>query len=129
VRIRESCRGLVDYIAFRYGSAAEIGVGHFPDVSLALVGRGVSLFATDIKPFRHNGLRVVVDDVIQPDLSLYASLNLIYSLRPPPELVPYMVRLAEVVSADLIIKPLAPEHPGGKLTANGNSTFFLWSGL
>jgi uncharacterized UPF0146 family protein len=127
--MRESCKGLVDFIAFRYGSAVEIGIGHLPDVSLALVGRGVSLFATDIRPFRHYGLRVVVDDVIQPDLSLYASLNIIYSLRPPPELVPYMVRLAGVVSADLIIKPLASEHPGGKLTANGNSIFFLWSGL
>ncbi len=127
--MRESCQGLVDYIAFRYGSAAEIGVGHCPDIALALMDRGVRLFATDIRTFRYDGLKVVVDDVTRPDPSLYRSLHLIYSLRPPLELVPYLVHLAQVVSVDLIVKPLASEYPGGKLTASGNSIFFLWSGL
>jgi hypothetical protein len=120
-------KALIDYIARRYACAAEIGVGHFPHVALALAGADVQVFATDIKTFRHKGLKVIVDDITQPDLSLYAGLNLIYSLRPPLELVPYMQRLARAVAADLIVKPLASEYPGGELTRKGNTTFFLWS--
>jgi uncharacterized UPF0146 family protein len=124
--VRNSCKALVGYIVSQYERAAEIGVGHFPDVALALVKRGVNVFATDIKPCRHKGLRIIVDDITAPGLSLYAGLNLIYSLRPPLELVPYMVRMAKAVSSDLIIKPLASEFPGGRLMRIGNTSFFLW---
>jgi uncharacterized UPF0146 family protein len=123
--VRNTCEGLVDYIAGTYRCAGEIGVGHFPDVALALASRGVGIFATDIRPFEYSGLNVIVDDVTGPDLSLYAGLNLIYSLRPPPELVPYMNLLARQLSVDLIVKPLTSEHPGGQLTRHGSSTFFL----
>ncbi|RLB89465.1 MAG: hypothetical protein DRH10_05910 [Deltaproteobacteria bacterium] len=124
--MRCSCKGVVDYITDRYGYAAEIGIGHFPDVALALIERGVQVFATDIRPFQHNGVNVVVDDVTQPNLSLYAGVQLIYSLRPPPELVAYMERVAAAVSADLIVKPLASEYAGGKLISRANTSFFLW---
>ena len=125
--MRGSCKGLVDYIAGKYGCAAEIGVGHFPDVALALAERGMKVFATDVKPFRHKGLKVVVDDITEPDLSLYSRVQLIYSLRPPSELVACMQRLAKAVSADLIVKPLVSEYLAGRLTRMGNTTFFLWS--
>ena len=125
--MRKSCKGLVEYISGKYDCVMEIGIGHFPDVALALTERGVSVHATDIKPFEHCGpKKVIVDDITQPVLSLYAGLDLIYSLRPPPELVPYMNRLAGILSADLIVKPLASEHPGGQLTRYGSSTFFTW---
>jgi len=123
--VRDTCKGLVDYVAITYRSAVEIGVGHFPDVAIALANRGVRIFATDIKPFKYRGLKVIIDDVTDPDLSLYAGVNLIYSLRPPAELVPYMNRLARKVSVDLIFKPLTSEHPGGQLARHGSSTFFL----
>ncbi len=119
--------GLVDYMAANYVKAAEIGIGHFPDVALALIERGLQVFATDILPFRYRGLRVIMDDVTVPDIAEYASADLIYSLRPPPELIPYMVWLAGHLSADLIIKPLSSEHPGGQLRSQGNTYFFLWS--
>ena len=127
--MRSSCKGLVEYITDTYDCAAEVGIGHFSDVALALADKGVRVFATDIKPFLHDGLKVVVDDITQPDLSLYTGLNLIYSLRPPLELVPYMVRLAKAASADLIVKSLASEYPGGRLTRHGTTTFFLWNDL
>lgn len=103
--------GLVNFVAGRYGNAVEIGIGHFPDVAFALKGRGLKVFATDIKPFKYDGLKVIVDDVTDPDMSFYGGIDLIYSMRPPPELIPYMMRLAETVSADLIIKPLSSEYP------------------
>jgi uncharacterized UPF0146 family protein len=120
---------VVEYITGKYDDAVEIGIGHFPDVALALKGKGVKVLATDIKQFQYGGLKVVVDDVTEPDLSLYNRVHVIYALRPPMELVPYMVRLAKAISTDLIVKPLASEYPGGQLTGSGNSAFYLWSRL
>lgn len=119
--------GLVNYIASNYGNVAEIGIGHFPDVAFALLERGVKVFATDIRPFPYTGLKVVVDDITEPDFFLYTSISLLYSLRPSPELVPYMVRLARVLSKDLIVKPLAADYIYGRLILSGNTTFFLWN--
>lgn len=127
--MRNTCKGLIDYIALQYHCVAEVGVGHFPDVALALAKRGLHVFATDIKPFLHNGLKVIVDDITRPDLSLYAGLDVIYSVRPPPELIPYMDRLARRLSVDLIVKPLDSEYPGGRLTNHKSTTFFLWNFL
>ena len=125
----ETCRrieDLIDFIAGRYDNAVEIGIGHFPDVAFALLERGISVFATDIQVFRYKGLKVVIDDIIWTDLSLYGDIDLIYSMRPPPELVPYMQKLAKKISADLIIKPLSDEYiEGHRLIRNRNTTFFL----
>lgn len=121
-----NCRGLTDYIAGHYACAAEIGVGHFPDLALALAKRGIRVFATDIERFEHLGLKVVIDDITRPRVSLYKGTALLYSLRPPPELVFYMRRLAKEVRAELIVKPLGSEYPGGQLMRHGDSTFFLW---
>lgn len=125
--MRNTCKGLIDYIALHYSCVAEAGIGHFPDVALALAKKTRLAFATDIKPLEHCGLRVIHDDVTEPDLSLYSAIDLLYSLRPPPELVPYMSRLARKLSVDLIVKPLASEHPGGRLTRYESTTFFLWN--
>jgi uncharacterized UPF0146 family protein len=120
-------KGLVNYITGRYCNVVEIGIGHFPDVAFALLQQGVRIFATDIRPFHYSGLKVIMDDIVEPDLSVYPALDLIYSLRPPSELVPYMVRFAKRLSTDLIIKPLSSEYPEGQLIRHGYTTFFLWN--
>ena len=120
-------QGLVEYISGRYDNAVEIGIGHFPDVALELLKRGMRVFATDIKAFQYRGLKVVIDDIIEPDFSLYAGLDLIYSLRPPSELVPFIKLISENLSIDLIIKTLSSEHLDGQLVCHGNTSFFLWS--
>lgn len=119
-------QGLVDYISGTYNNVAEIGIGHCPDVAFALIKQGVKVFATDIRQFQYNGLSVILDDVTEPDFFLYASVDLIYSLRTPPELIPYIIRLAKVVSADVIVKPLTSDYVGDKMIRNGNTTFFFW---
>lgn len=130
-RLNHSYRyeGLVDYISSRYSSAVEIGIGHFSDVAFALLKKGMRIFATDVRPFQYSGLKVIADDIMEPNLLVYSSadLNLIYSLRPPIELVPFMIRLAKTLATDLIIKPLSSEHPGGKLIRHDNTNFLLWS--
>jgi uncharacterized UPF0146 family protein len=118
--------GLVNYITGRYAYAAEIGIGHFPDVAFALLRRGVHVFVTDIRVFQYTGLKAVIDDITEPDLFVYEGVDLLYSLRPPPELVPFMVRLARMLSVDLIVMPLSSEYLGGQLIRYGNTTFFLW---
>ena len=129
--MRPSCQGVVEYVVRnKYSRCAEIGIGGFPDVALELVRKGVSVFGTDIKPCPRTDLVILYDDVMQPDLALYDKVDLIYSLRPPPELVPYMERLAQSLLADLIVKPLASEYPvRGQLTGSSNTAFFLWRGL
>ncbi len=120
-------KGLVDYISDRYNNTVEIGIGHCPDVAFALLQRGVQVFATDIRHFHYSGLKVIVDDIVEPNPSAYPAADLIYSLRPPSELVPYMAQLARRLSTDLIIKPLASEYLEGQLICHENTPFFLWS--
>jgi uncharacterized UPF0146 family protein len=126
----ETCRRIVEmaeYIGGRYARCAEIGIGHFPDLALALVAKGVEVFATDILPFAYEGLTVVIDDITAPDISLFYGIDLIYSMKPPPELVFYMERLAAGLSADLIVKPLSAEFIGGReAVRHGDTTFFEW---
>ncbi len=127
---RRRIKGLVDFIAERYQNTAEIGIGHFPYVACALIEKGVRVFATDIRLFQHDGIRVVIDDVTSPDLTLYGGVDVVYSMRPPPELVPYMRRLAETISADLIVKMLSSEYPEDfQLMRNGDTTFFYMESL
>ncbi|MCX8026419.1 MAG: UPF0146 family protein [Thermodesulfovibrionales bacterium] len=118
--------GLVDFITSRYKTVVEIGIGRFPHISYLLINRGVSLFATDIYPIKHKGIRVIRDDIIKPDVSVYKGVQMLFSFRPPPELVPYMVNLAQRISADLIVKPLSTDHLDGRLTCHKKTTFFLW---
>ena len=128
----ETCRRieeLAHFIAGRYSSAAEIGIGHFPDVAFELIKRGVSVLATDIRTFRYPGLNVIIDDITEPDLALYRGIKLIYSMRPPPELIPYLKSLAAQIPADCLIKALSDEYPGGRLIRYGDTTFYLWEFL
>lgn len=119
-------RGLVDYISSLYKKAVEIGIGHYPDIAYSLHKRGVEIFATDIKHFNYKGIKVVVDDITDPDFSIYRDVEIVYSIRPPLELVPYMHRLANIIHADLIVKPLTSDHIEGKLVKHGNTNFFIW---
>jgi hypothetical protein len=123
---RGRAEGLISYIAGRYAAAVEIGVGHYPDVALRLIERGVKVFATDIRFFSHGPLRIVIDDITEPDVSLYHSVGLMYSLRPPPELVPSMKQTARRIAADLIVQPLAAEFMDGRLMRVGKASFYIW---
>ncbi len=117
---------LADYIANQYKKTIEIGIGHSPDAAFALRKRGIKVLATDIQLFQYEGIKFVVDDITAPVVSKYKNVDLIYSLRPPPELAPYMKRLAKMVSADLIIKPLSSEYLDGKLIRHKDTTFYIW---
>lgn len=86
---------------------AEIGVGKFDAIADMLAEKGnTTVIKTDIKPKDGS---VIEDDVTNPDLSLYEGVDIIYSIRPPGELQPYLVNLALKTGSQLIIKPLTNE--------------------
>ena len=99
-----------EYIIANYKDASlivEVGVGGFPLVALTLQEHlNMDIIMTDIKPYHD---RVVVDDITNPDLNIYRDATLIYAIRPPEELQNHIKVVAEVVGADLIIKPLSTE--------------------
>lgn len=86
---------------------AEIGVGRFTGIADMLAEHdNITVIKTDIAP---KDPTVIRDDITSPDLELYRDADIIYSIRPPSELQPYLVRLAQKVDAQLIIKPLTNE--------------------
>ncbi len=118
---------LVDYIAEKYSSVAEIGIGHYPDIAYKLVLKGIDIIATDIYPFHYRDIKFFIDDITEPDISIYNSARLIYSIRPAPELVIYMKKLARTIKVDLIVKPLSSEFHDGELINYKGINFYLWN--
>ena len=100
-----------DYILGEVGEGnvkiAEVGVGKFDMIANMLSEReNITLIKTDIDP---KDSTVIKDDITNPDIDLYRDTDIIYSIRPPSELQPYLVDLALEVDSQLIIKPLTNE--------------------
>lgn len=100
-----------DYILNEIGDKqvkiAEIGVGNFDRISNILSQKdNVTLIKTDIIP---KDSSVIKDDITNPNLELYKDVDIIYSIRPPSELQPHIINLAEKIGSQLIIKPLTNE--------------------
>jgi hypothetical protein len=86
---------------------AEIAVGKFDKIANCLASKdNIELIKTDITPKDET---VIKDDITNPDLELYKDTDIIYSIRPPGELQPYLVKLACRIDSQLIIKPLTNE--------------------
>ena len=95
---------------------AEIGIGKFNMIAKTISAReNITLIKTDILPADESVIR---DDITNPDLHIYEGVDLIYSIRPPSELQPHLVNLAQKINCQLIIKPLTNEDlntPGVKM--------------
>ncbi len=86
---------------------AEIGVGKFDRIANSLSEReNITLIKTDISP---KDATVIKDDITRPNIDLYKDVDIIYSIRPPSELQPHLVGLADKIGSQLIIKPLTNE--------------------
>ena len=86
---------------------AEIGVGKFDRIADYLASKdNIDLIKTDIAPKDET---VIKDDITNPNMDLYKDRDIIYSIRPPSELQPYIVKLAVEIGSQLIIKPLTNE--------------------
>jgi uncharacterized UPF0146 family protein len=86
---------------------AEIAVGRFDKIANYLSTKdNITIIKTDISPKDET---VIKDDITNPNMDLYKDIDIIYSIRPPSELQPYIVRLAVEIGSQLIIKPLTNE--------------------
>jgi len=116
---------IASYIVTNYQKATkiiEIGIGNLPLIAVEIKKKlPTTLFlVVDINQVmlediarRYPELVTVVDDVFSPNISIYQNASLIYSIRPPAEMLPAMLKIAKQVKADLIIRPVMDEHPHG----------------
>lgn len=132
-------KAIANYIAEKYRSAGkiiEVGVGRVPGVAIELqrLLPACELIVTDVAepPALPEQVKFVRDDITKPDLRIYEGAALIYAVRPPPELQPYLLEVARGVGADLLIKPLAGESMplrGGTLINYQGIAFYVFEGL
>ena len=117
---------VADYILENYaGKVVEVCVGNHFKVAEKL-SQKLHVVCTDIKP-RKAKVEFYVDDVMDPDLRIYAGAELIYSLRPPLELYSYIVKLSKAVRADCLIRPFGNEFSNeGKLINYKGERFYIW---
>jgi uncharacterized UPF0146 family protein len=104
----ETCIG--KYIASHYTRAVEIGIGRNEEAAKIVSSTGALMRCTDVKVFElSGGLPFFLDDIFSPDDSLYTGAEVIYAIRPAPEMIPPLIRLAERINADLIVYHLGFE--------------------
>ncbi len=102
------------------GSLVELGVGFNFKVALRLKELGMRVIVVDRNPLSvraavEHGLDAFEDDLFSPSLKFYAEADTLYSVRPTPELVPALVRLAESLKKPLYILPFTGDRVPGKL--------------
>jgi hypothetical protein len=119
---------LAEFISRNYsGKVLEVGIGNFTAVAEELASNGLSVVATDIVKRRvPKGIEFHVDDIRHPKLEIYGGVKLVYSIRPPPELVKYILRVSMAVEADCIIKPLYGDYFDGELVNYRGLPFYLF---
>lgn len=118
-------KDFAEYILKYYGSVpvVEIGVGSDFHVFEELKKNRVNVRAVDLNPSSSD---VIKDDILNPDMNIYHGCGLIYSIRPPPELIPYIEYIAKETGADLIIRPLSTDNvPSNLKLQNYGSSYFL----
>ncbi|GAA0248350.1 UPF0146 family protein [Haladaptatus pallidirubidus] len=111
-----------------YQRAVEIGIGNRPDVAGALVDAGSVVTATDIRPRSvPAGVRFVLDDVTNPDASVYEDCDVIYALNIPPELHRPALSVAKECDSVFVFTTLGgdqPSIPVRRETVSGETLFW-----
>lgn len=110
-RFRRQRGAIVDYLS-AYDHVLEVGIGRRTDVAAGLVERGVTVTATDVHPREvPDGVRFVEDDVVDPDVSVYADADVIFASNLPPELHRPALEVARRVDADCCFTTLGGDQP------------------
>ncbi len=107
----ETCRAIRTRLS-RFDRVVEIGIGTRPAVARALVEAGVDVVATDIRERSvPDGVTFVVDDVTDPDLSVYADADALYALNCPPDLHGSVDDLARRLGVPFLFTTLGGDPP------------------
>jgi hypothetical protein len=101
------------FIGIRYRRSVEIGYGNNIAAALRIQSLGGSVLCIDRKAFEEREeIRAAVDDIRNPDLRLYRGAECIYAIRPGVEMIPDLIRIAEIIGADLFVYHLGYEVYG-----------------
>ena len=106
------------YIASNYTRAIEVGIGRNEEAAKIVSTAGALIRCTDVKtPGVSGSLPFSQDDIFSPDDSLYTGAEVIYAIRPAPEMIPPLIELARRINADLIVYHLGFEsyENGGEI--------------
>ena len=98
------------------GKVIEIGVGFYTKIAEKLRELNVNVIVVDvnessIKRARELGLEGYVDDIFNHSPEIYRGACCIYSIRPTPEMMPALLRLAKKLGVPLYIVPLTGDSP------------------
>lgn len=121
---------LAKFIRASYsGKVVEVGAGYQADIAERL--KGLDLVVTDCVCRNAGPIDVRADDIFNPDIELYSKASLLYSIRPPLEMQLAIGRIALLVGADVLIRPLGYEIadlPGmsRRLVNKGDAAFYLF---
>ncbi len=115
----ETSLKVAEFIIKRYCKAnkiVEVGVGKKPQTALKLSkALNAEIIVTDVKPeviaplTKEKKIKAIIDDVFNPNLEIYKGANLIYAIRPNPEVQGQVVNIALRVGADALLKTLNDE--------------------
>jgi len=119
---------IADYILENYGGkVVEVCVGNYFKVAERIAEKLDVVCVDWRRPVKKTKLKFIVDDVMDPNLSIYENSELIYSLRPPLELYYYIVKISKAVKADCLIRPFGNEFSNdGKLVNYKGERFYMW---
>lgn len=97
------------------GKFVEIGVGFNFKVALELKNLGRRVLVVDwnpeaVKKAKELGLEAYVDNVFSPRLEIYRDTVAIYSIRPTPEIVEPILKLAQLLKIPVYILPFSLDH-------------------
>ncbi|WIV65769.1 UPF0146 family protein [Natrialbaceae archaeon AArc-T1-2] len=110
-RFRRTVEAIAEYLE-SYDRLVEVGVGNRPAVAAELVERGCVVTATDVHPREtSDGVTFVEDDVVEPEIDVYADADAIYALNLPPELHRPTLAVARRVDADCWFTTLGGDQP------------------
>ncbi len=113
---------IINFILKRFASPKkiiEVGVGFYPDIALKLktIYPNAEILVVDtsltIRKFinEKTDLKIIIDNVSTPHLEYYYNADLIYSIRPPVEIIKDLFEIAVKVNSALIIRCLSGEFP------------------
>ncbi|MEM3466990.1 MAG: UPF0146 family protein [Candidatus Jordarchaeales archaeon] len=115
---------IAEFIETRYANARkiiEVGFGGRTETAIKLAKKiNAEIILTDVNPDFLNtelnaelkgSIRVVIDDIFNPNWKLYEKANLIYAIRPNPELQKQIIDVASKSGADALLKVLSDEWP------------------
>lgn len=114
------------FIAEKSGGkrAIEIGVGFQLSVALRLRELGYDVTVVDwnedaLENARKAGLKAVRDDVFNPRIEVYRGADVVYSVRPTPEIVGPILNIGRLLKKPVYILPFTGDPvPAGTRLVN-----------